>query len=128
MMVKKIYLNKKLTNKKDHGLPEKSIILSCFNQSFKIDKLMLNCWIDILNDTHDTYLWLLEDNEISKNNIYSYAEKSGIDKNRIIFAPRVNRTDHLDRLKLSDIIWIQEFIMVIQLQQIRFNAVFQLLH
>ena len=102
-MMGKIYLNKKLTNKKDHGLPEKSIILSCFNQSFKIDKLMLNCWIDILNDTHDTYLWLLEDNEISKNNIYSYAEKSGIDKNRIIFAPRVNRTDHLDRLKLSDI-------------------------
>ena len=99
----RIYLHKKLTNKKDHGLPEKSIILSCFNQSFKIDNLMLNCWIDILNETQDTYLWLLEDNEISKNNIYSYAEKSGIDSNRIIFAPRVNRSDHLDRLNLSDI-------------------------
>ena len=99
----RIYLNKKLTSKKDHGLPETSLILSCFNQSFKIDKLMFNCWIDILNKVNDTYLWLLEDNEISKNNIYSYAEKQGIKSNRIIFAPRVNRQDHLDRLKLSDI-------------------------
>ena len=99
----RIYLNKKLTSKKDHGLPETSLILSCFNQSFKIDKLMFNCWIDILNKVNDAYLWLLEDNEISKNNIYSYAEKQGIKSNRIIFAPRVNRQDHLDRLKLSDI-------------------------
>ena len=99
----RIYLNKKLTSKKDHGLPETSLILSCFNQSFKIDKLMFNCWIDILNKVNDTYLWLLEDNEISKNNIYSYAEKQGIESNRVIFAPRVNRQDHLDRLKLSDV-------------------------
>ena len=99
----RIYLNKKLTSKKDHGLPESSLVLSCFNQSFKIDKLMFNCWIDILNKVNDAYLWLLEDNEISKNNIYSYVEKHGIESNRIIFAPRVNRQDHLDRLKLSDI-------------------------
>tara|TARA_B100001559_G_scaffold264311_1_gene230049 strand:- start:174 stop:827 length:654 start_codon:yes stop_codon:yes gene_type:complete len=99
----RIYLNKKLTSKKDHGLPEASLILSCFNQSFKIDKLMFNCWVDILNKVDDAYLWLLEDNEISKNNIYSYAEKQGIESNRVIFAPRVNRQDHLDRLKLSDV-------------------------
>jgi len=99
----RIYLNKKLTTKKDHGLPETSLILSCFNQSFKIDKLMFNCWVDILNKVNDAYLWLLEDNEISKNNIYSYTEKQGIESNRIIFAPRINRQDHLDRLKLSDI-------------------------
>ena len=99
----RIYLNKTLANKKDHSLPETSLILSCFNQSFKIDKLMFNCWIDILNKVNDAYLWLLEDNEISKNNIYSYAEKQGIESNRIIFAPRVSRQDHLDRLKLSDI-------------------------
>ena len=99
----RIYLNKKLTSKKDHGLPESSLVLSCFNQSFKIDKLMFNCWVDILNKVDDAYLWLLEDNEISKNNIYSYAEKQGIESNRVIFAPRVNRQDHLDRLKLSDV-------------------------
>ena len=99
----KIYLNNGVAYKEEYKLPTSSIILSCFNQSFKIDKLMFSCWLDILNQVNDSYLWLLEDNETSKNNIYAYAEKEGIESNRIIFAPRVNRIDHLKRLQLSDI-------------------------
>ena len=64
---------------------------------------MFNCWIDILEQIPNSCLWLLEDNETSKNNIYSYIKETKIDRNRIIFAPRVNRLEHLDRLQHSNI-------------------------
>ena len=99
----RMYKNKSLTVRQDHNLPESSIVLSCFNQSFKIEQTMFNCWIDILEQIPNSCLWLLEDNEISKNNIYSYIKETKIDRNRIIFAPRVNRREHLDRLQHSNI-------------------------
>ncbi len=99
----RIYANKILMKKNDHGLPDSSVIMSCFNQSFKIDKIIFDCWIDILHHVKNSYLWLLEDNEVSKNNILTYAKSKNINMSRIIFAPRINRNDHLIRLRLSDI-------------------------
>ncbi len=100
---RRLYKNKIQLNKKDYGLPESSIVLSCFNQSFKIEEVMFNCWLDILKRIPNSLLWLLEDNSASKENIYLYAKNNDIDKSRIVFAPRVNRSDHLLRLQLSDI-------------------------
>ena len=89
--------------KSDVNLPEKSIVLSCFNQSFKLDSMMFSCWIKILNHIPNSCLWLLEDNEFAKKNIIDYSESNGLDKNKIIFAPRISRDMHMERLKLSDI-------------------------
>ena len=101
---RRLYKNKNnKSHKKDHGLPESSIVLSCFNQSFKIEEVMLSCWLDILKQVSNSFLWLLEDNEASKENIYSFAKNRGIEESRIVFAPRINRADHLLRLQLSNV-------------------------
>ena len=89
--------------KSDHGLPDDSIVLSCFNQSFKIDKIIFKSWISILKKLPKTYLWILEDNEVAKENLTEYAELHNISSDRLIFAPRIDRNNHLKRLTLADV-------------------------
>ena len=89
--------------KSDHGLPDDSIVLSCFNQSFKIDKIIFKSWISILKKLPATYLWILEDNEVAKENLTKYAESHDIPPDRLIFAPRIDRNSHLKRLTLADV-------------------------
>ena len=89
--------------KSDYGLPDDSIVLSCFNQSFKIDKIIFKSWMNILKKLPATYLWMLEDNEVAKENLTKYAESHDIPPDRLIFAPRIDRNSHLKRLTLADV-------------------------
>lgn len=95
--------DKTKTTRSQHHLPENTYILSCFNQSFKLDKIIFDCWIEILKDLPNSVLWLLHDNEFAQKNLYDYIVKSNIDKNRLIFAERLPREEHLERLKLADV-------------------------
>ena len=97
-------LSKTKATKKQYSLPEKAFILACFNQSFKLDKSIFDCWIEILKKLPNSVLWMLEDNEIAKKNLYQYIEKNLIDKKRLIFAKRVAREEHLERIKLVDVV------------------------
>ena len=96
-------LDKCNKNKEDYGLPNNGFILSSFNQSFKIDKKMFNCWLEILQELPESIIWLLEDNKTAQLNLLKYAKKRNIDSDRIIFAKRVSRSEHMERLKLADI-------------------------
>ena len=49
-------------------------------------------------------LWLLEDNALMKQHVVEYLLEVGLDESRIIFAQRVPREAHIDRLGLSDIV------------------------
>ena len=97
------YTKTKDLSKSDYGLPNDSIILSCFNQSFKIDRIIFESWVSILKKLPSTYLWILEDNEVAKENLTEYAELHDISSDRLIFAPRIDRNSHLKRLALADV-------------------------
>ena len=99
----KKYPNNK-SSKDDYSLPEEKIILSCFNQSFKIEEDIFKCWIQILKRNENTVLWLLEDNALMKQHVVEYLSEVGLNESRIIFAQRVPREAHIDRLGLSDIV------------------------
>ena len=99
----KKYPNNK-SSKDDYSLPEEKIILSCFNQSFKIEEDIFKCWIQILKRNENTVLWLLEDNALMKQHVVEYLLEVGLNESRIIFAQRVPREAHIDRLGLSDIV------------------------
>ena len=99
----KKYPNNK-SSKNDYSLPEEKIILSCFNQSFKIEEDIFKCWIQILKRNENTVLWLLEDNALMKQHVVEYLLEVGLNESRIIFAQRVPREAHIDRLGLSDIV------------------------
>ena len=89
-------------DRKSHNLPKNGAILGSLNQSFKLEPIMFDAWMDILQRHEDTYLWLLNEGEDMKRNILSYIDKR-IDQKRIIFAERVDRERHLARIRNIDI-------------------------
>ena len=89
-------------DRKSYHLPKNGIILGSLNQSFKLEPIMFDAWINILQKHEDTYLWLLDEGEDMKRNILSYIDKR-IDQKRIIFAERVDRERHLARIRNIDI-------------------------
>ena len=89
--------------RKDVGLEDDQFVFCCFNNTFKITPMIFSAWLNILQSSTRSVLWLLEDNPISKENLLHFAELKGIDKKRIIFAPRLPRDAHLNRLKLADL-------------------------
>jgi predicted O-linked N-acetylglucosamine transferase (SPINDLY family) len=48
-------------------------------------------------------LWLLEDNPVNKKNIQKEAKRRGISEDRIIFANRIDNSEHLARHQLADL-------------------------
>ena len=89
-------------DRKSHNLPKNGIILGSLNQSFKLEPVMFDAWMDILQKHDDTHLWLLDEGEDMRKNILSYIDKR-IDQKRIIFAERVDRGRHLNRIHNIDI-------------------------
>lgn len=90
--------------RKEVGLPDQGFIFCCFNNHYKILPKVFESWMRILNEVEDSVLWLAETNEFTTQNLIKEAQKYGIHKNRIIFAPQMTlREDHLNRIKLADL-------------------------
>lgn len=85
------------------GLPENVFVYCCFNQTFKITEEIFGAWMRILRATPNSVLWLLECNTLAKQNLQAHAEKHGVEKSRLIFAPRVAIENHLARHAHADL-------------------------
>ena len=94
---------KSITTREEHLLPKNALVLACFNQSFKLDRATIDCWIEILKELPHSILWLLADNELAQKNLSEYIMKKNIEKNRVIFAKKLSREKHIERLKLVDV-------------------------
>ena len=93
----------KKTPKSEHNLPENVFVLCCFNQSFKITAEVFTVWMRILKQIPSSVLWLLDCNQWAKANLQSAAELAGINRNRLIFAPRAPIAEHLARHAHADL-------------------------
>ena len=93
----------KISKKAANQLPENAFVFCCFNQSFKITETIFEAWMRILNATPNSVLWLLNCNRWAIDNLQTNAEQLGINKDRLIFAPRIDITDHLSRHKHADL-------------------------
>ena len=100
---KKIKVSNKNLNKKDLGLPEDKFIFGCFNSGYKITPSIFKSWMNILKKCEKSILWLLQDKELGKQNLWKEAEIEGVDKERIIFAGRIPLEEHLKRLEFIDL-------------------------
>ena len=92
----------KATQKSAHNLGEHFVFCS-FNQSFKITPTIFACWMRILAQVPNSVLWLLDCNAWAKANLQREADAAGIDKNRLIFAPRVSIEAHIERQTHADL-------------------------
>lgn len=88
----------------DFGLSETGFVFVCFNQSYKIEPVMFECWMRILGQVPNSQLWLLEKTDgLAAANLRAAAEANGMDPERLVFAGRLPKDQHLARLQLADL-------------------------
>jgi predicted O-linked N-acetylglucosamine transferase (SPINDLY family) len=88
----------------DFGLPEEGFVFCSFNHDYKINPLIFKLWMELLQTTSNSVLWLMKLNKVSESNILLHAQAYGINENRIIFASRVPSVEeHLARDQLADL-------------------------
>jgi hypothetical protein len=85
------------------GLPENAFVMAAFGNTYKITPEMFSSWIRLLKRIPDALLWLVDDNEVSTQNLKAYAEANGIAPDRLIFSPRTVHLEFFARLKLADV-------------------------
>jgi len=85
------------------GLPENAFVYCSFNNNYKFSSEVFNCWLRILSRVPESVLWLLADNQWAQANLTACAQDFGIDKERLIFAPRVAPADYLARYAAADL-------------------------
>lgn len=90
-------------DRKAYGLPEDGFVFCCFNQTFKILPHVFDVWMNLLKQVPNSVLWLLECNALAKANLIKEAEKRGVTKERLIFAPRVAMAEHMARQTCADL-------------------------
>ncbi|RUS65194.1 hypothetical protein EGN72_01025 [Pseudorhodobacter sp. E13] len=79
------------------GLPSEGQILACFNSVHKINSQTFDLWVSIMLQVPEAFLWLFSDEPIAKSNISERAKERGLDPDRILWANRVPRAQHLAR-------------------------------
>jgi protein O-GlcNAc transferase len=93
----------KLPSREACGLPEGQFVFCSFNQTYKITPEIFAIWMRLLQTQPDSVLWLMECNPWAKQNLQREAEQAGVDKSRLIFAPRVPIDEHLARHAYADL-------------------------
>lgn len=87
----------------DFDLPEDGFVFCCFNSNYKITPDVFDIWMRLLDRVKGSVLWLLKSNEWAEDRLHAEAAARGIDRERIIFAERVDQPEHLARCRLADL-------------------------
>jgi predicted O-linked N-acetylglucosamine transferase (SPINDLY family) len=92
-----------LPTRQDAGLPTGAFVYCCFNGTHKISRFTFERWLDILKRASDSVLWLLDCSAETKTRLGDAAERHGVARKRLIFAPKVKNANHLARYPLADL-------------------------
>ena len=85
------------------GLPEQGFVFCSFNNTYKITPEFFDIWMRLLTAVPGSVLWLLEANDLVKENLRTEAAKHGVEPGRLIFARRESSPEHLARHRLADL-------------------------
>ena len=84
-------------------LPEAAMVYCCFNGVHKLTNFTYERWLMILERVPDSVLWLLSSTDGADRRLREFAEKRGIDGERIVFAEKLANPFHLARYPLADL-------------------------
>lgn len=87
-----------------YGLPEYAFVFCSFNNNFKFTKDVFQSWMRILHAVPNSVIWLLADNDTARENMLRQADAAGVERERLIFAPRVAPAEYLARFQLADLV------------------------
>jgi protein O-GlcNAc transferase len=93
----------RVPSRADCGLPDRTVVLCSFNNSYKFRPPVLDIWMRLLRDFDQCVLWLLASNEQCVVNLRREASDRGVDPERLIFARSIDLADHLARQTLADL-------------------------
>ncbi|MFP8781109.1 UDP-N-acetylglucosamine-peptide N-acetylglucosaminyltransferase [Hydrogenophaga sp. RWCD_12] len=85
------------------GLPDKALVLCCFNQAYKFTPEVFDIWCRLLDAAPGSVLWLLQD-ERAEGNLRREALQRGVSPQRLVFAKSLPQATHLARLPLADLV------------------------
>jgi len=85
------------------GLPDKGFVFSSFNLPYKIDPVIFDSWMRILQQVPESVLWLFDDNQNARSNLRREAANRGVESDRLVFARKIAKAEHLSRLKWADL-------------------------
>jgi protein O-GlcNAc transferase len=86
------------------GLPEAGFVFACFNQPFKFDAEVFACWMRLLGRVPGSVLWLFDETGgLLAAQLREAAAQAGIAPERLVFAPRLAKPQHLSRLAHADL-------------------------
>ncbi len=85
------------------GLPEDCFIFCAINNNYKILPEVFNSWMKILEKVEKSVLWLLETNEIARDNLLKEAKLRKIGSERIVFTKRTAYDIYLSQLQHADL-------------------------
>ena len=87
----------------EQGLPESGFVFCCFQGSKKIDPMVFDVWMRILNRVPGSVLWLLGEREQARENLRGNAARRDVDPDRLVFADLVEIPAHIARQTLADL-------------------------
>jgi predicted O-linked N-acetylglucosamine transferase (SPINDLY family) len=96
-------ISDRVFTKKEVGLPEHGFVFACFNNNYKITPDVFDVWVRILQSVEGSVLWLFEENKTAAINLRKEAQKRGLAPDRLVFAPKMETSEHLARHKLADL-------------------------
>ena len=85
------------------GLPERGAVFCAFTLAHKIEPQAFGIWMRLLTRTAGSVLWLRVDGAIAQNNLRREAAARGVSPERLVFAPRLPRREHLARQRAADL-------------------------
>jgi len=87
----------------DLGLPDDSVVFCSFNGHRKLDRATFSLWMEILAAVPGSVLWQLAPPPVARTRLEQVAALAGIAPERLIWAPRLPRSEHLKRLPAADL-------------------------
>ena len=85
------------------GLPDPGFVFCCFNQAYKIEPVMFSRWMRILDRVAGSVLWMLAGSPEMMDNLRREAEARGVNPDRLVFAGRLPKDQHLARHRHADL-------------------------
>ncbi len=94
----------RIFSRNELGLPLTGFVFCCFNNNYKINPGMFDCWMRILQSVPGSVLWLREATAQTAQNLRRAAQERGVDGARLVFASRIESMgDHLARQRVADL-------------------------
>ena len=89
--------------KKDFDLPKDKFIYASFCSTYKIDQIIFSTWMKILKQVPKSILWILAPSPSAQERQKNEAKNCGINPDRIVFAKKMDRSEHLARIGFADL-------------------------